>query len=152
MLYELITQKEANRIVHILKTARLYKDIETEVGEFVLKVFNISKNSDSEHYYDMKEFYLLDAEDELGVLNYKNKKYDIYVNVGDWGYKTRLNNVHISLGSSKFHEYCFQIELSQAVKDEENIYIIKNISNMGGLGAICRLYRGLKIDNELYVL
>ncbi len=150
VLYELINQNEADRIKEILETSWLYKEIKIEIDKFNLEVFSVSETNYTEHHepYDMKEFYLLNEESEFQVLKYKNRGYNAFINIGEWGYKTRLEKTHITLGSSKFHDFCFQIELSQAVKDDENIYIIKNVSNMGGEGAICRLYRGLKKDKE----
>jgi hypothetical protein len=94
--------------------------------------------------YEMQEFYLLGKGNEFGVIEYKQKKYNAFVNVGEWGYDTRLRNAHITLGSNKFHDYCFQLELSQALKDENYIYLLKNVTDLSGPGAICRLYRGLK--------
>lgn len=149
-MYELINQDEADRIKEILESTWLYKDIEIEVDKFRLRASSVSETNDTEHHnpYRMKEFYLLDNEDDFGVIEYKNRKYDAFVNVGQWGYDTRLKDTHITLGSSKFHDFCFQIELSQAISDNEHIYIIKNVSNMAGAGAICRLYRGLKNNKE----
>lgn len=94
----------------------------------------------------MNEFYLKDNYNRYDVLEYKNKLYEIFINFGEWGYKTRLKNTHITVGSSKFHEYSFQLELSQAVRDDKYVYIIKNISNLAGNGALVRLYRGLGKD------
>lgn len=145
-MYELINQKDADRIKEILLSTWLYKEIELEAGDFRLYASSVSETNETEHHnpFDMQEFYLLGKENEFGVLEYKEKKYDAFVNVGQWGYETRLKDTHITLGSSKFHDFCFQIELSQALKDENYIYIIKNVTNMAGPGAICRLYRGLK--------
>ena len=70
-------------------------------------------------------------------------------NLGEWGYKTRIPKSHLVLGTNpiKFgSDYFCQIELSQAVEDEENIYIIKNISKLAGEGAISRLNNGLGND------
>lgn len=149
-MYELICQRDADRIKSILESTFLYKNIKMKVGKFELNASSVSETNDTQnhHPFQMKEFYLLDNdnEDEFGVLEYKNKKYNVFVNIGEWGSKTRLKNTHITLGSNKFHNFCFQMELSQAVCDERYIYIIKNISNMAGPGAICRLYRGLKND------
>lgn len=50
------------------------------------------------------------------------------------------------MGSPKFHAYSFQLELSQGIMDERNIYIVKNISNFAGNGALVRLYKGLGKD------
>jgi hypothetical protein len=149
-LYNLIDQSEADRIKEILELNWLYKDIEMEVDNLILKVSSVGGADDTEHHkeYLMKEFYLLDNDGERGVLEYKDKRYDIFVNIGEWSYETRLKNTHITLGSSKFNVSCFQIELSESIKDEKYIYIIKNVSNMAGREAISRLYRGLKGNRD----
>lgn len=148
-MYELITQNEANRIKQILNETGLKEDINIEVlnGKYKINAFNITESYKSEHYgYNMNEFYLMDNHNKYNVLEYKNKLYEVFVKFGAWGYKTRLNNTHITVGSSKSHDYSFQLELSQAIKDKENLYIVKNISNLAGNGALVRLYRGLGKD------
>ena len=148
-MYELITQNEANRIKQILNETGLKEDINIEVlnGKYKINAFNITESYKSEHYgYNMNEFYLMDNHNKYNVLEYKNKLYEVFVNFGKWGYKTRLNNTHITVGSSKSNDYSFQLELSQAIKYKENLYIVKNISNLAGNGALVRLYRGLGKD------
>lgn len=148
-MYELITQNEADRIIQILNETRLKEDINIEVldGKYKINAFDITESYKSEHYgYNMNEFYLMDNHNKYNVLEYKNKLYEVFVNFGEWGYKTRLNNTHITVGLSKFHDYSFQLELSQAIKDKENLYIVKNITNLAGSGALVRLYRGLGKD------
>ncbi|MBC8580182.1 hypothetical protein [Zhenhengia yiwuensis] len=149
-MLELIEQKEANRIVEILETCPLGRNIELEIGKFKFFACNVSETVDTEHHepYRMKEIYLLNDEDGFEVLSYNGKGYNAFLNVGEWGYSTRLRDAHITLGSTKFHDFCFQLELSQAIKDGEYIYLLKNISNMAGAGAICRLYKGLKGNKE----
>jgi hypothetical protein len=146
-MYNYITQAEADRIREILLYTYLYKEITLEVGDFRLNAYDVSETHETEHVhslYEMQEFYLLGKGNEFGVIEYKQKKYNAFVNVGEWGYDTRLRNAHITLGSNKFHDYCFQLELSQALKDENYIYLLKNVTDLSGPGAICRLYRGLK--------
>ena len=148
-MFELITQSEADRIIQILNETRLKEDINIEVldGKYKINAFDITESYKSEHHgYNMNEFYLMDNHNKYNVLEYKNKLYEVFVNFGEWAYKTRLNNTHITAGSSKFHDYSFQLELSQAIKDKENLYIVKNISNLAGNGALVRLYRGLGKD------
>ena len=148
-MYELITQSEADRIIQILNETRLKEDINIEVldGKYKINAFDITESYKSEHHgYNMNEFYLMDNHNKYNVLEYKNKLYEVFVNFGEWAYKTRLNNTHITAGSSKFHDYSFQLELSQAIKDKENLYIVKNITNLAGNGALVRLYRGLGKD------
>lgn len=148
-MYELITQNEANRIKQILNETGLKEDINIEVlnGKYKINTFNITESFKTERYeYDMDEFYLMDKTNKYDVLEYKNKLYEVFINLGEWAYKTELKNSHITVGSSKFHDYSFQLELSQAIKDKENIYIVKNITNLSGKGALVRLYRGLGKD------
>ena len=148
-MFELITQSEADRIIQILNETRLKEDINIEVldGKYIINAFDITESYKSEHYGDnMNEFYLMDNHNKYNVLEYKNKLYEVFINFGEWAYKTRLNNTHITAGSSKFHDYSFQLELSQAIKDKENLYIVKNITNLAGNGALVRLYRGLGKD------
>ena len=148
-MYELITQNEANRIKQILNETGLKEDINIEVlnGKYKINAFNITESFKTERYeYDMDEFYLMDKTNKYDVLEYKNKLYEVFVNLGEWAYKTELKNSHITVGSYKFHDYSFQLELSQAIKDKENIYIVKNITNLSGKGALVRLYRGLGKD------
>ena len=150
-MFELITQSEADRIIQILNETRLKEDINIEVldGKYKINAFDITESYKSEHHgYNMNEFYLMDNHNKYNVLEYKNKLYEVFVNFGEWAYKTRLNNTHITAGSSKFHDYSFQLELSQAIKDKENLYIVKNISNLAGNGALVRLYRGLGKDRS----
>ena len=143
------TQSEADRIIQILNETRLKEDINIEVlnGKYKINAFNITESFKTERYeYDMDEFYLMDKTNKYDVLEYKNKLYEVFVNLGEWAYKTELKNSHITVGSSKFHDYSFQLELSQAIKDKENLYIVKNITNLAGSGALVRLYRGLGKD------
>lgn len=145
-MFKLITQNEADRIKQILNETGLKGDINIEVldGKYKINAFNVTEGIKSARYgYDMNEFYLMDNNDKYDVLQYKNKLYEVFVSWGEWAYETRLKNTHITAGSSKFHDYSFQLELSQAIKDEENLYIIKNITNLAGNGALVRLYRGL---------
>lgn len=148
-MFELITQSEADRIIQILNETRLKEDINIEVldGKYKINAFDITESYKSEHHgYNMNEFYLMDNHNKYNVLEYKNKLYEVFVNFGEWAYKTRLNNTHITAGSSKFHDYSFQLELSQAIKDKKNLYIVKNITNLAGNGDLVRLYRGLGKD------
>ena len=148
-MYELITQNEADRIKYILNVTGLKEDINIEVldGRYKINACNVTEGYKSERYgYDMNEFYLMNNNDKYDVLQYKNKLYEVFVSLGEWAYETRLKNTHITAGSSKFNDYSFQLELSQAIKDEKNLYIIKNITNLAGNGALVRLYRGLGKD------
>lgn len=145
-MYKSIEQKEAERIIDIIETAYLDEPINIQVGTFTLDATQVSQTEEYWYGDDMRIVHLMSDEDGLNVLQYKGKKYNASISVGEWGYENRLKGVHIVLAAGKLGSYFFQLELSQAVKDENYIYIIKNITKMAGRGAISRLYSGLKSD------
>ena len=74
------------------------------------------------------------------------------MNIGRWGdYKYNIENIHLALGTTtnkfgSWKEYFSQIEISQALEDENYIYIVKNITDLAGKGCISRINTGLKND------
>lgn len=62
--------------------------------------------------------------------------------------------MHIVLGTtySKFgaKELFSQLEISQSIEDNDYVYLVKNISDLAGKGAIARLNSGLKYKKEKY--
>lgn len=146
-MYDLINQDTANKIKEIMLFTKLNNSIKFKFmnNDIELDTSNVSVASSSKHFdYNMNEIFLLDEDGTDNVIKSKNKFYNLFINIGEWGYDTRLNETHITVGSSKFHAYCFQIELSDAFEDDKYIYIVKNIQNLAGKGAIVRLYKGLK--------
>lgn len=86
-------------------------------------------------------------------LNINNKKHTLFINIGEWPpYKYEIENMHLVLGSSysfgSLKEFFSQIELSQALEDEQYLYIVKNISKLAGEGSIARINSGLKSDRD----
>lgn len=152
-MYELITQKEADRIKSILSKSSLKENIYIEAfnGKYIINVSGISDcHKTKNNGYDMKEFYLTNnsnSEDVFKTFKYIDKSHEIFIDFGEWGYSTRLNKAHITVGAS-FHSYLFQLELSQAIKDNEYLYIVKNVTNLSGKGALVRLYRHLGKNRE----
>lgn len=148
-MYELLKQEEADRIKFILETSQLLEPIQYNFldGKYSLNVFDISESYDASEFYErnMRGFNLLNKDENQNVLKYRNSIGECFVHYGEWAYDTRLREAHITVGCSK-HNYNFQLELSQAITDENYIYIIKNISNLAGKGAMVRLYRNLKDD------
>ena len=83
-MYELITQNEADRIKDILNGTGLKEDINIEVleGRYKINAFDVTEAYKSERYgYDMNEFYLMDNDNKYDVLEYKNKLYEVFVNL-----------------------------------------------------------------------
>lgn len=155
MGYELVTIENVNRIKELLKNTALNDNIEIKIPnlDLSLTVDSVSVTMQNEEFLekyslDMEKVYFM-YQESTPVLKIRNREYELFFNLGEWGYKTRIPKSHLVLGTNpiKFgSDYFCQIELSQAVEDEENIYIIKNISKLAGEGAISRLNNGLGND------
>ena len=145
-MYHLIDQSTADRVLEILEQTGLQKPINLNIGNYSLDAINVSETNVSSHFYDqdLQEFHLLTGQNEYGVLKFKEKHYNLFVNFGEWRANQRLQNAHICVGSEKIHNFCFQIELSQSVFDDDYIYIIKNATNLAGDGSFARLCSGSK--------
>ncbi|MCK8817168.1 hypothetical protein MWH28_07315 [Natroniella sulfidigena] len=152
MNYELLSIDNAERIKNLLLNTPLVRPIEIEVEKIklVLEVDGISMSIKSKHFKNMNEVYFM-KDNATQVLQIKDKKYNLFYNIGEWGYETRIPNAHICLGTnySKFGEYFSQLELSQAVEDEDFIYIIKKLSKLAGKGAMARLNNNLGNNKEM---
>ena len=156
---ELITIDNANKIKQILlnnyiegKTINLsYPSIKTEIN-----ISNVSENEASKTFMDrsMQEMSFINEEEEENIycMKINNRNHQIYLNIGDWGYNYRIPNMHIVLGTTynfgSTKAYFSQLELSQALEDDNSIYIVKNITKLSGEGAITRINSGLKDNRE----
>src|SRR5690625_2738276 len=151
MGYELISINNCNIIRGILKDTSLNRNIEISVHnlELDLTVDSVSITMEDEDFIDMEKIYFM-FEESTSVLKIKNREYEMFFNLGEWGSKERrIPKSHLVLGTNpiKFgSDYFCQIELSQAVEDKDWIYIIKNITKLAGEGAISRLNNGLGKD------
>jgi|CZCB01.1.fsa_nt_gi hypothetical protein len=149
--YELITVNNCNTIKEILINTGLIGNIEitSQNLDLDLVIDSVSIPIKDEDFIDMEKVYFM-FEESTSVLKIKEREYELFFNLGEWGSRERrIPNSHLVLGTNpiKFgSDYFCQIELSQAVEDEENIYIIKNISKLAGEGAISRLNNGLGND------
>lgn len=80
------------------------------------------------------------------ILNIKKVKQpsNLFLGIGQWREDGSyfFDDTHIILGSdsTKLNNYFAQIDLSDAIEDNENIYLLKNISKKSGLGTCKRLY------------
>lgn len=156
---ELITIDNANKIKQILlnnyiegETINLnYPSIKTEIN-----ISNVSENEASKTFMDrsMQEMSFINEEEEENIycMKINNRNHQIYLNIGDWGYNYRIPNMHIVLGTTynfgSTKAYFSQLELSQALEDDNSIYIVKNITKLSGEGAISRINSGLKDNRE----
>ena len=102
----------------------------------------------------MQEMSFINEEEEENIycMKINNRNHQIYLNIGDWGYNYRIPNMHIVLGTTynfgSTKAYFSQLELSQALEDDNSIYIVKNITKLSGEGAITRINSGLKDNRE----
>lgn len=157
---EYITINNAKKIKSILlnnflkdKSINLeYKNLNARIN-----IDKISLRQSEAKFHNMNTFYFLNKNEynENDVLEINNKKYELSMSIGDWGYEYRIENLHIVLstnytkfGSSK--DYFSQLEISQALEDNDYIYIVKNLSSLSGHGAISRLNHGLKDKKEKF--
>ncbi|EGT3605498.1 hypothetical protein G6Y98_06090 [Clostridium perfringens] len=154
-----ITQENAKNIRKIL----LNNCIEDNIIELEYKYLNAKLKIDnaticekSEIFENMDEFYFINDRDNLEnnklCLDIKNKKYMLFMNVGKWAYDYRIKGMHLSLGSTYnfgSSKYFFsQMDLSQALEDDNYLYIAKNLTKLAGNGSISRINSGLKSDRN----
>ncbi|MCR1822070.1 hypothetical protein [Terrisporobacter muris] len=150
---ERISLQNAEKIKEIL----LYNSIDNKSINLEYKniktIINIDGTTEREKsplfdYMDMFNFLCSQENDNFQCVEINNKKYDLYMNIGGWGYEYDIPNMHIVLGTtfSKIgsKQYFSQLEISQALEDDKCIYLVKNISKLSGEGAISRLNSGLK--------
>lgn len=159
---DLITYDNAHKVKDILLKGNLdNKSIKLEFKNINAKV-NINGLTEVEKskifiYEDMDMFWFtnsLNEEDTDGCIDINGHKEELYMNIGSWGdNKYNIKNMHLVLGitTNKFgsaKEYFSQIEISQALEDENYIYIVKNITDLAGRGSISRINTGLKNDKD----
>ena len=156
---DLITLENAEKIKHILLNNCIENksiNLEFKYLKAKTKINAVGITERSETFTDiyMEEMYFLNDEIEENklCLDINNKEHMIYMNIGDWGYDYRIPNMHIVLGSTynfgASKTFFSQLEISQALEDDNNIYTVKNISKLAGEGAISRINSGLKDDKE----
>lgn len=151
MCLEKISIENANKLKDILLNSSLKRNIKLKFPSLDLEI-NI--DNISENYYDDyndRDFMdLLDTTKENSDLCIKinNKYYNLRLSLGEWGYTYAIPNMHLALYSncSRFGDYFAQLDLSQCIEDEENVYIVKKISKLSGEGAIARLNKNLGDD------
>lgn len=151
-IYDLISIENAEKIKELITNVDLYKDIEINIPNMNLsfKANGVTMAQTTNKFdCDMLEVYFMNN-NNTDVLQIKNKKYELFFCLGEWGYKARIPKSHLFFGTYpiKFSsDYFCQAELSQGLEDDKYIYIVKNISKLAGKGAISRLNNGLG-DNK----
>lgn len=132
----------------LLLEAPVEKSVEIEFPDMNLMFHadSVSETIEVDSYYaNMRQVNFLNNEDE-NVLKIGKREYKMFFNIGEWAYETRISDVHLVLTTAPRtfgSDYFCQLELSQALEDEEYIYFVKNFSKLAGKGAIMRLFSGL---------
>ena len=149
--YNEISIENADIIKKIIET--------TQIEEFIhLEFPNINAYI---HIEDISEnFYYEEGIYTFGLMyrNYNEKSlsldcidYPMMLGVSNWGDEDRIKNGKIYIESPAFGGYFAQLALSQAIEDENYIYIIKNISKLGGKGSIFRLNKNAEDVTNKYL-
>lgn len=137
---QLISTINTNKFIDIIINANINKNISImmPISGIKLEVNSLSDSKYEEKYHGMYQRFFTKNE-KYSPLIIGDFPYMLYYNVGKWGYDTDIDDAHISLGCSAFGSYFAQIEVSYCLEDKDKIYIVKNISNLAGRGAISRL-------------
>ena len=152
-MFQLADLKWVESTKDILAEAVLSKPISIRLpiinSEF--KALSISDSHEWDVFPSMQKTYFLRQDGELNTLKIKDRNYQVFYALGDWGYDVRVPNAHMCLGVEPKHfqsAYFAQMELSQMLEDKDYLYIVKNISKLGGEGASSRLNKGASNRTE----
>lgn len=139
-----INLETANFIKQSLLNGNLTHDINLEIGKYKICIDNLENPLIDEFYNLMDKTSFVFQDSLQGVLNKGNLKGDLFFSIGQWRNEKsyRFVDTHIVLGSNLIHDFFNQIDLSDAIEDKDNIYLLKNISSKAGKGSIMRLYKG----------
>lgn len=146
----LIYKKNARKLKKMLLKDTINEEIELNLNKLNAHI-KIDSLAETEVNGTMNDIYLLNDQIDENKLcvTINDRKYNLFLSIGDWGYDYRINDVHIVLGTNyTFGKFFSQLELSQALEDDKYIYIIKNLTKLAGEGAISRLNKGLGSDKE----
>lgn len=157
MSYELVSLENCIKICEIIQQTEIEQVIRLDIPSLnlVLNADNLT-STEFNHKYEvdygaiMNKRILLTNEFDK-VLEINNKKYQLFFNIGSWGYDVRIENSHFVLGTKPKlfdSDYFSQIELSQSLEDRNQIYIVKNLTNLAGNGSLMRLNNGAKTKEE----
>lgn len=147
-----ITIENANKIKDVLLNDGLKDKISLKFDSLnmELNITDLGESVYDENNDAWISFLDDNKEDNDLCMKIKDKYYTLYMFFGDWGYQYDIPNMHISLYSSfsKFGNHFAQIDFSQAIEDDNNIYIVKKISKLTGAGVIARLNNKLGNDKN----
>lgn len=136
-----ITQREADAIKKLLLKGNVDSPLKIRGERYEISIKTVGK------VYAARSFEWMDNRECLGgttpPLLINGAAADLTFRIGAWGYETRLDETHLVIGST-FHRYFGQLELSQCVTDEESIYLVKQLTGLGGEGTMMRLNKNAR--------
>ncbi|ERT65575.1 hypothetical protein [Cetobacterium somerae] len=133
----------AESIKESLLVGNLTNEVHLKIGDYEINIDNL-ENSIIDENNELMEKTTFTFRGFPEVLNKGKQIGELFFSIGQWRDEKsyRFVDTHIVLGAKMIHNFFSQIDLSDAVEDKENIYLLKNISSKAGRGAIVRLYTG----------
>ena len=136
--YKPIEEEYAYKIKEILKVCQLEREINLDILSNKIIIQHISKPIDvGENGYSCALF-----KDKQNSDFDENDEYELSLGVFDFDEESRIKGTTVYL--QHWGSVIDFLDLSDAIEQDENIYILKNISNAKQFGAICKLYRNVK--------
>ena len=136
--YKPIEEEYAYKIKEILKVCQLEREINLDILSNKIIIQHISKPIDvGENGYSCALF-----KDKQNSDFDENDEYELSLGVFDFDEESRIKGTTVYL--QHWGSVLDFLDLSDALEQDENIYILKNISDAKQCGAICKLYRNVK--------
>lgn len=154
-----IKDEYAYKIKEILKICQLDKEINLDilsnkiVIKYIEKPVAVGENGYSCALVKEKLDATFESNSSLDATNASNcliekfEEPELCLGVFDFNKDSRIKNVTMYL--QRWGSVMEFLDLSDAVENDEYIYILKNISNAKQCGAICKLYRNVKNQNVI---
>ena len=132
----------AESIKESLLIGNLTNEVHLKIGDYEINIDNL-ENSIIDENNGLMEKTMFSFRGGKVLTNGKQRG-ELFFSIGQWRDEKsyRFVDTHIVLGTKMIHNFFSQIDLSDAVEDKENIYLLKNLSSKAGRGSIVRLYTG----------
>lgn len=133
----------AESIKESLLIGNLTNEVHLKIGDYEINIDNL-ENSIIDENNELMEKTIFSFRGFFKVLTNGKQRGELFFSIGQWRDEKsyRFVDTHIVLGAKMIHNFFSQIDLSDAVEDKENIYLLKNLSSKAGRGSIVRLYTG----------
>ncbi|MEG1482828.1 hypothetical protein [Clostridium sp.] len=155
MKFKKIDEDNVNKIKKILLENSINNNIELIFNNFraEIKITDIEKSYSDDRKSAMIALLNTDIDEKYLCIKCDDKDYKLYLYIGEWDstYSYDFDDVHIALGSNhpKLSLDFAELDISQALEDEHNIYLVKKSSKLAGKGTMARLNNGAGTNREL---